>query len=627
MQRFYIVFSFTLFLLVNSCYAQISVQELLKRGDIRKLNLSPNADLIMYADDEDIMIGNKLLGYHKVFSNGRAYYLGDIDWVGNDAVKIRQIGKESHPSRTVFIKINAKDGSVTKAQQNIFEKYGDVFDPIPEDNNSVLFEAYEVDDGSYYSNVYRINIFASETGQFKNHLRLNKTSSVQHWLTNDKHELVLGFSNVDGRFTIWRQKERAETWEDIWHYDGVDDFTALRLSKDKKTLWTLNNIGRDKTALIEFNLETLQFGDVIKQNNRFDIDHVIFSRKSGRPLAVSYMEHGLRRYDNITEGDTLVSKLQAQFPGDTIALASSSLDEQHVIIWTLSSTNPGQPYLCNQADCELIGDAFPWLEGEDFAKTRHLPVKAEDGFMIDSFLTLPLDHTSNIPLVVVPHGGPIGVSDSRYFSGETQWLTRNGFAVLQVNYRGSTGYGKAFMQAGMQQWGRAIEADIKLARENALKQAPQLNADKICIYGASYGGYSALMSTAIEPDVYKCAASFAGVTDLNLIFNRSQISRNHELEDLLKQIVGDPTKEQESLQQYSPVYQYKDLNVPLFIAHGDEDDIVDVEHSWRLKKMLDLRGVSYKWQILKGVGHGFEYVGQADKFYRKLVPFLKRHLK
>jgi dipeptidyl aminopeptidase/acylaminoacyl peptidase len=278
-------------------------------------------------------------------------------------------------------------------------------------------------------------------------------------------------------------------------------------------------------------------------------------------------------------------------------------------------------------DCELVAEVAPWLDGRLLSETLALDVATTDDLVVEAFLTLPANGGETLPLLALPHGGPIGVSDDRYFSSEVQWLAHNGYAVLQVNYRGSRGYGEEFKNAGLRQWGRGIEDDIEAAVRRVLADYPRIDADRVGVFGGSYGGYSAVMSVIRNPELFKCAASYAGVMDLTLLFTQSELNRTDYLRETLSRYVGDPEVDQAEQMEHSPVYRYRDIKRPVLLGHGMEDTIVDVEHSWRLRKMLFLAGADPEFILLDGVGHGFRYVDDARDFYEPLLAFLDTHLK
>jgi dipeptidyl aminopeptidase/acylaminoacyl peptidase len=202
----------------------------------------------------------------------------------------------------------------------------------------------------------------------------------------------------------------------------------------------------------------------------------------------------------------------------------------------------------------------------------------------------------------LPHGGPLGVRDSRQFDPLVQYIATWGIAILQVNYRGSSGYGQKFLEAGYREYAKGIEDDIEAAVELVTTKG-LVDSDRMCVAGMSYGGYSALISVMRRPDRYLCTATVAGISDVPLFLNSTGMTRTEEGRDALEKYIGDPETEYERLVSISPAYRADEIEIPVLIVHGTEDRRVDVEHAYRLKTMLKAHGKRYSWYLLKGAGH------------------------
>ena len=369
---------------------------------------------------------------------------------------------------------------------------------------------------------------------------------------------------------------------------------------------------------------------VLFEHDRLDLEAIMISEITSVPRAVIFREKGMIGYQFFAEDARReYEALQANFPNRGIFVVGRSKDGAVQLVHSYSSIDRGEIHRCELAEssCELIGSLAPWLDGKELSKSIALQVPSEQELVVDAFLTLPIGGGSSIPLIALPHGGPIGVQDSRAFSAEVQWLANQGYAILQVNYRGSSGYGQEFQAAGFRQLGRGIEDDIEASVYFALEKYPQLDASRVGIYGGSYGGYSALMSVIRNPDLFVCAASWAGVTDLTLLFTQSNQLKNQVAREYFKRLIGEPDLDYDEQTAHSPVYRYRDIMRPILLGHGTIDRVVDVEHSWRLRMLLKLVGRDPQFVILDGVQHGFEYVSEAQSFYEPLLAFLDEHLK
>jgi len=269
----------------------------------------------------------------------------------------------------------------------------------------------------------------------------------------------------------------------------------------------------------------------------------------------------------------------------------------------------------------------PWCENFPFSDSVVIKTAAKDGLIIESYLTLPLKKQSApFPLVVMPHGGPIGIRDARHFDKDVQFLVSQGYAVLQVNFRGSSGYGKAFRQAGKGSFGTAIEDDIDASLNNALANYP-LDKSNMCIIGMSYGGYSALVSAMRWPDRYKCAISFSGISDRILNFTASDSVRLESTRKWMEDYFGNPLTSLTKMKSEQPLYAYKKLKTPLMLIHGTDDVRVDYEHATRLQRMLTMAGNPPVMLTLKNEGHGFTNIYSIKASWETIAGFLAQHLK
>nr|WP_256489392.1 alpha/beta fold hydrolase [Pleionea sp. CnH1-48] len=236
---------------------------------------------------------------------------------------------------------------------------------------------------------------------------------------------------------------------------------------------------------------------------------------------------------------------------------------------------------------------------------------------------MPHGKSQPMPLIVMPHGGPISVFDHRYFHSETQFFAANGYAVLRVNYRGSSGYSFLHKEAGKMQWGNMILEDIYRATQ-AVANRKDIAADKVCLVGMSYGGYAATMLTIKYPELYKCAVNIAGVSDVALYLNAHNMTKKQDV--WAKEYIGDPVADYESLKSISPVYKIQGLKNPIFIIHGAKDSVVDIEHASRLKLMLDKHNKSYQYHIIEDGGHHLGDAKASIDLFVRVLTFLKTYI-
>lgn len=328
---------------------------------------------------------------------------------------------------------------------------------------------------------------------------------------------------------------------------------------------------------------------------------------------------------NATHPDTpILQQLIRAFPNQLVTAVDASRDRSQVIVLVSSDTDPGSYYLFDRAAVRatLLGRTRPWLAKVPMPGTREVSFEARDGLKLHGLLTLPVGSAGKeLPMVVVPHGGPYEIVDIWGFDAEAAILASQGFAVLRVNFRGSGGSGRDFVEKGHRQWGRAMQDDVTDATRWAIAQGIAA-ADRICIYGASYGGYAALMGAVREPGLYRCAAGYAAPYDLAKMYKWGSIRRSDLGLNYLERVLG---KDKAELAAYSPSQQAASIRVPVLIAHGTLDARVAVEHSHAMVKALRWNGIDADVIEYPYEGHGLAIEQDEVDFYGRLLDFLGRH--
>ncbi len=358
---------------------------------------------------------------------------------------------------------------------------------------------------------------------------------------------------------------------------GVHEF-AVGFAEDGRTaiLWRERKDGPD--AIVAWDPATGERRELLV-DPVVDPPGVIRSVVGDVPVGVRYAHDGIRTrfFDPQSPTARLYRQLEKAFPGEAVAVTSSTKDGRLLLVKVWSDRNPGDFYLFDTEakKAEPVFSRRLWIDPAKGAPTRGVSLTARDGLTLHGYLTLPpgADPATPRPMVLLPHGGPFGVYDTWGFDEEVQILARAGYAVLQVNYRGSGNYGLAFKQAGAREWGRKMQDDLTDATRWAIERKIADPA-RICIYGASYGGYAALMGVAREPDLYRCAAGYVGVYDMVKMHKDdsgdSRSSRNWALDWL---------GPRENMAAISPTGMASRIKVPVFLAAGGKDRRAPIEHT------------------------------------------------
>lgn len=602
-----------------------------RQGEISQAVLSPNGEYVVYRHYNMIRGGNAEIGYHDLTKIGSETEILEMAWSGNDVLVIHYHDYATGRWGLAVRKLGMTDDGFDVVDTRTHYTNGYIDDPLPDQPDTVIFAKVREEKDYIATDLFRVNLFEDIYPQTRFRRRINKgANDLFYYLDDADGNLLAGVSYIGGAPQLWYRTGSRGKWEQVWAAPDETTFEPIAVSADGSTLWALSNVTTDTTAAVAFDLASASITDIVFEHERYDILDIIMADDGSGPAGVTYMDSGLYRYRFFDQQhrDEL-DAIETKFEGQGVTIVGESYDGSSQLVYASSPGNPGSIHHCGAADepCELVAKTRPWLDNVDLASTLGLKVESTDDLIIDAFLTMPPSGGDSIPLIAMPHGGPIGVADDKYYSGDIQWLAQNGYAVLQVNYRGSSGYGRRFLEAGLKQRGRGIEDDVEAAVRQALRDYPQLDAGRVGIFGSSYGGYSALVSVIETPELYKCAASFAAVTDLTLRFNRSGFRDDDEVLEFLIESIGDPENELDELKAYSPVYQYERIDRPVFIAHGNNDAVVDVEHSWRLRKMLLLIGKDPEFHVFEDVGHSFAYISEAKALYDPLIEFLDTHLK
>ena len=321
----------------------------------------------------------------------------------------------------------------------------------------------------------------------------------------------------------------------------------------------------------------------------------------------------------------LMAELAKTFPGRLAWPVSATRDGMAVIVFVSSDHEAGSYFLYDRHVRKIgkLVDSRPWLAATRLGRQQSFALDARDGERLHGLLTLPPGEDGHgLPMVVLVHGGPYGVLDAWGFDTEAQILASHGYAVLQVNFRGSGGYGLSFMKKGYMQWGRAMQDDVTDATRWAIAQGIADPA-RVCIYGASYGGYAAMMGAIREPELYRCAAALAGVFDLRKMYRWGSIRRSDLGLEYLKRVIGE---DKTDLAARSPSLLAERLTVPVLLAHGSADARVDVKHARALRNALEDVDREPEFVEYAYTGHGLVLDEQREDFYARLLAFLGQHI-
>ena len=553
---------------------------------------------------------------------------GNIQWANNERLIIsiaRRIGSAYVPVPTgelFAINMDGKRGKNIFGYQAEEPRYasGVMLGAIDDKNILVQVNPWGRAGMDKLTEVAKVNIYSGTTRRIvRSNLR-----GASFFLDRD-HEPRFAVGADDDADQIISLKVKGELeWRE---FQSPFDNGALPVAftEDNESVYILGSTEGDKTVtgLYRYDLKTRKYervfyaGDVDISGVAVDPDQNVFG--------VSYD----RNYSEFTslndehELSKIVRALLASFPNSNVTVTSISEDNRRAVFMVSSPTKTPEYYLFDKKKgaVEFLFDAFSHIDDDILSPTEAFTIKSRDGLTLHGYITLPGGNEKRHPLIVMPHGGP-HARDYWAYDPTIQFLAAHGYAVLQVNFRGSTGYGTDFMEAGYGEWGRKIQYDIIDATRWAIAEG-LADPNRVGIFGASFGGYSALQAPLIEPDLFKAAIGYVGVYDLDMLYSTGDIETMRWGESYLDKTLPE-TPEERAAQ--SPLQNLDKLKTPVFIVHGEDDPRAAFAHAEALRDALDDISYPYEWLSKKGEGHGFYDEGNREELFERILTFLNKHV-
>ena len=501
-----------------------------------------------------------------------------------------------------------------------FEKVrADVVDILEEKPDELLIQHNQRNPQIF--DVYLLN---TATNEMK--MVAENPGNISGWVTDHDGKIRAAVTS-DGVNTslLYRDNEEAE-FKTVLTTSFKETMSPVIFTFDNKNLFCLSNLGRDKIALVEFDPVTAKEVRIIYENPDADISGADYS-KLRKVLTVAYYETDkLQKHFLDTETEQIDNKIKAQIPDYQFNINYKSKDETKLLVYVSSDRYFGGYYLYDVKSGGLskLADFKPWLNEQNMAEMKPVSYISRDGLSIQGYLTLPKGvKPEKLPVVINPHGGP-WARDSWGFNPEIQFLANRGYAVFQMNFRGSTGYGRKFWESSFKQWGRTMQNDISDGVKWLISEGIA-DSSRIAIYGASYGGYATLAGITLTPELYCCAVDYVGVA--NMFTFMKTIPPYWELgRQMFYEMIGDPEKDSLLLAEVSPVFHADRIRCPLLVAQGANDPRVNINESNQMVEALKSRGVTVEYMVKDNEGHGFYNQENQFDFYRAMEKFLGTYM-
>lgn len=458
-------------------------------------------------------------------------------------------------------------------------------------------------------------------------------SNIRDWIADNQGVVRMGLAYRGGNTKVYYRRTYDEEFRliDKIREDDDDDKTENNLLEVSKIVsgrdegFVLSNKQTGRFALYRFNYATRDIGELIYGHPENDITGFSLTEDGSALEAVRYTDSR----DRVHWFDPAQKKLQAQLdaamPGQEAWMSSRSRDGSRIVVYLTSPTDPGSYALFEpkKRQLDLFATVNHKLDIDALAQTKYVHYAARDGLSIAAYLTLPVGRNpQKLPLIILPHGGPYGVRDTLDYHTEVQFLANRGYAVFQPNFRGSESYGETFYKRGEGQIGRAMQDDLDDGMDWLVNQG-LVDPARVCIVGSSYGGYAALWGVIRNPERYRCAASFAGVTDFKAQLSySSKFMRNRYAKEWREIVVGEYPFD---LDKVSPAKNAHKLTRPVLLTHGDLDGRVPYSQFDKMMDALKKAKKPIESHTYRGEGHGFEDSANEKDWLDRLEAFLAKH--
>jgi dipeptidyl aminopeptidase/acylaminoacyl peptidase len=634
----------------TAAHGSIPVSHFIHQPDFSKVTISPDGHyLAALAPEPDDPYGNRICIVDvktgkvlHVLRSGHSMLVDDYMWASNDrivaTIAIQQGGLDTPIPTGELFAINAdgtdaidlfgyraggtQTGSMIPAPQRR-DAYAEPLGVDPVADNKILIAVYDFTqsrEGSYT---------AAEVLDVRNgHTMSQGNSPVRNAKLIADHAGRVRVAYADNDYAgdvVWLRSSSSDAWTVLNDpaTSGME-FIPIGFNRDNSKLYVRMAHGDRPDAIELLDIASHTFRRLYQ--GAFANPGKLLPTADGLDYYAIITQDGQQKLfylDDNSQEAQWNKALAADFPGQLAYFSSFTRDGKHAVATVTSDRNPGDYYLLDLGtrSARLLFHAMPGIDPAQMRPMQPIALTTRDDLLLHGFLTLPAGHPP-FPMIVLPHGGPHGIADEWQFDPEVQLFANRGYAVLQINYRGSGGYGVNFISRGFRQWGLSMQDDMTDATKWAIQQG-YADARRICIYGASYGGYAALEGAVREPDLYRCAIGYDGVYDLRVQLSRSDTELTDRGDAYLKLALGaDP----DDLLRRSPLSGVSRIKADILLIHGGEDPRAPFENFQEMVKALQQNGKQVETLVEPDEGHGFFLPQHQQEAYDKILEFLGRNI-
>lgn len=633
---------------------ELPVAVFFKKPSITQLRFSPDgkriACLIPFERRMNLAVIDLEQKTKKLLTNFKDNDVGSLRWVGNERIVFTQDvdGKEV-PS---VMAINC-DGTnpaklfgydSTTESSVINGRFGGLLVPLKDDPKSMLVLAYLT--GVQGPDVAKMNL---STGRIT--IYVPNPGFVRRWVLDRNNTVRIGVSGESGKSKILYRAEGASNWEildngiaakgeESAEIAATGTWSPLAFDGDNRTLFVVSRVGRDRSAIYRYDTQTRKLGDLVVEDDTYDtsvanedynpfpLRGLVYDDSKQKVVGFAYR----REKPKVVWFDDDYARMQKRFDAslpDTVNfILAASDDNSKQLVLAQSDRDPGVYYLFDRTKKKLeeLAVVKPGIDPDLMAYMQPVSYRSRDGLTLHAYLTLPRGRDpKKLPLVVHPHGGPYGIRDDWIFNPEVQFYANRGFAVLQIDYRGSGGYGTQFERIGYHKFGLEMQDDLTDGVKWAVSTG-LADSGRVVISGASYGGYATMAGLTFTPELYCAGINYVGVTNLTTQWGKYK-GTNLQLREIHR-LFGDMDKAEVRKRAYdtSPVNFADRIRVPVLMAYGLNDPRVKIDQGYDMEAALKKAGKPYEMHIERDEGHGFRKEELSIAFYTKVDEFLKKNV-
>lgn len=598
---------------------ELPVETLFKTATISSLQFSPDGTkilcLVPYERRANLAVIDLQKGTKNLLSSFKDKQATGPFWASNDRIlfSVDDNGKERYQIYAVN-----PDGSSNDVLP--FNKAVRLVRRLPEDPKNFLVYA-----GITYRDWWDVAQMNLRTGALSSPIA-RAPGDVAYYVID--HDNVVRFAVVDDRQTrkvLYRDANKTD-WQEIAsrHIDG-EGWQPIGFDGDNRTVYVWSTVGRKTRAIHRYDTVTKTMSEMVFGDATYDVDDVIYDESKKKVVGI-YYDGDRRRFHWLDpEMQAIHARMEKSLPDTVHSPVQFAEDGSKIIFYSYSDRDPGVYYLYDRKRQQVseLAVVLPEIDPAQMAPMKPITYQARDGLTLHGYLTLPVGRNpKNLPLIIHPHGGPYGPRDSWGYNPEVQFYANRGFAVLQINFRGSGGYGQWFEAAGYKKWGLEMQNDLTDGVKWAVDQG-LADPARVVISGASYGGYAAMAGLVFTPELYCAGINYVGVVDIDTLIPKAQPPdtmywMNTRLGDLRE------AADRKRIHDTSPVNFAERIRVPLLMAYGRNDPRVRVDQAYDIERAMKKAGKPFEFTIESNEGHGFHTEEKRIAFYQRIDRFLQK---